>query len=227
MLSLVSPCHTGPLRFLPRTPVSIDTVLNGPTNAKIPIVDGVLLFGSVVFRPSKTYKFRQAWKVIPEADLPPTEEETATDTDAQKAARQRDDDMVHRLTLALEKQAPRFKIKEMTAAWPRGRVHLIVKALLKKFRARDAMSELEFESVQDAIWAACMKRKTVETNADIVPLSIKHAHLRLGHMNEETTRKTAKLLGWELSTGSISPCANCANGKRVGRRFSRKMPVLQ
>jgi hypothetical protein len=32
----------------------------------------------------------------------------------------------------------------MTAAWPNGKVHLIVKTLLQKFRPHDAMSELEF-----------------------------------------------------------------------------------
>jgi hypothetical protein len=51
---------------------------------------------------------------------------------------------VYCLTLALEKQATRFIFKGMTSAWPNGKAHLIVKALLQKFRPHDAMSELEF-----------------------------------------------------------------------------------
>jgi hypothetical protein len=51
MLSLVSPCHTGPLRFLPRTPVSIDTVLNGPTNLPVDALDDprVVLAEGILF----------------------------------------------------------------------------------------------------------------------------------------------------------------------------------
>jgi hypothetical protein len=61
-----------------------------------------------------------------------------------KAARQRNDDAVYCLTLDLEQQATRFIFKGITAAWPNGKAHLIVKALLQKFRPHDAMSDLEF-----------------------------------------------------------------------------------
>jgi hypothetical protein len=83
-------------------------------------------------------------KETPEADLPHKEEEEASDTDEQKAARQLNDDAVYCLTLTLEKQATRFILKGMTTAWPNGEAHLIVKSLLQKFRPQDAMSKLEF-----------------------------------------------------------------------------------
>jgi hypothetical protein len=76
--------------------------------------------------------------------MPRQEEKKATDTDDMKAARQRNDDVVYCLTLVLEQQATGFIFKGMTAAWSNGKAHLIVKALLQKFRPHDAMSELEF-----------------------------------------------------------------------------------
>ena len=39
------------------------------------------------------------------------------------------------------------------------------------------------------------------------------AHARLGHMNENKTRKTAKALGWILKPGNFETCIGCAEGK--------------
>jgi hypothetical protein len=46
-----------------------------------------------------------------------------------------------------------------------------------------------------------------------VSLSIKQAHLRLGHMSEEATRKASQALGWKLTAGPLAPCEECAIGK--------------
>jgi hypothetical protein len=56
-------------------------------NAKVPIFDGSQESFAVWWLRfqtfAKTYKFRRVLKATPEADLPTTEEEQATDTDAQ------------------------------------------------------------------------------------------------------------------------------------------------
>jgi hypothetical protein len=76
----------------------MSTLLN-VKNAMVPVFDGtqegfsIWLLRFQTF--AKTYKFRRVLTATPEADLPPTEEEVATDTDDQKAARQRNDDAVY------------------------------------------------------------------------------------------------------------------------------------
>jgi hypothetical protein len=100
------------------------TLLN-VKNAKIPVFDETkenfpvrwLRFQTF----AKTYKSRQMLKETPEADLPCKEEEEASDSDEQKVARQRNDDAVYCLTLALEKQATRFIFKGMTSVRPNGK----------------------------------------------------------------------------------------------------------
>jgi hypothetical protein len=44
-------------------------------------------------------------------------------------------------------------------------------------------------------------------------MSIKQTHEKLGHSAEDTTRKTAKQLGWTLSPGMLEPCDVCAAAK--------------
>jgi hypothetical protein len=46
------------------------------------------------------------------------------------------------------------------------------------------------------------------------------ARLRLGHMSEEATRKTATAIDWKLKAGPKAPCESCAIGK--GRQ--KKLP---
>ena len=44
-------------------------------------------------------------------------------------------------------------------------------------------------------------------------VSIVKAHDKLGHMDEEATRKTAKQLGWTITRGTLPKCESCAKGK--------------
>jgi hypothetical protein len=46
-----------------------------------------------------------------------------------------------------------------------------------------------------------------------VKMSIKTAHERLGHCDEEKTRKIAKHLGWELTRGNLPPCEGCTEAR--------------
>jgi hypothetical protein len=53
-----------------------------------------------------------------------------------------------------------------------------------------------------------------ESAKDKAPrLSIRDAHLRLGHTPEDLTRKIAAQLGWELQRGTLAPCDGCTVGK--------------
>jgi hypothetical protein len=51
------------------------------------------------------------------------------------------------------------------------------------------------ETAKEVLWAAYMRRKTLETaavaSAAVTQLSIQQAHLRVGHMSEEEKHKEA------------------------------------
>jgi hypothetical protein len=57
-----------------------------------------------------------------------------------------------------------------------------------------------------------------------VKLNVQQAHERLGHCGEDLTRKTAKLMGWELSPGGLEPCQACAAGKAKQKNVSKASP---
>jgi hypothetical protein len=38
-------------------------------------------------------------------------------------------------------------------------------------------------------------------------------HDKLGHCNEDMTRKAAKLLGFEIASGNVTPCEACTIAK--------------
>ena len=44
-------------------------------------------------------------------------------------------------------------------------------------------------------------------------MMIQQVHEHLGHCGEEATCKTAKELGWTLTSGTLNPCEACATGK--------------
>jgi hypothetical protein len=44
-------------------------------------------------------------------------------------------------------------------------------------------------------------------------MTIKQAHGKLGHSNEDATRKAARYLGWELKPGTLKSCESCAAAK--------------
>jgi hypothetical protein len=91
-------------------------------------------------------KFIKAVSKDKEVEMPGKEEDAATDTTANAAARSRNDTAVYYLTLAFETPASmKFLFMGMTnPEWPSGLAHLIIKALLRKFKPEDATSGLEF-----------------------------------------------------------------------------------
>lgn len=77
--------------------------------------------------------------------------------------------------------------------------------------------DIEVKTGEGAIYAACLKRRQHEVGAAGVEvkqkISVLKAHQLLGHINEEATRKTAKILGWDLKPGSLGVCESCTVAK--------------
>ena len=46
-----------------------------------------------------------------------------------------------------------------------------------------------------------------------VRMGIEKAHRLLGHGDENSTRLTAKKLGWVITPGKLKPCEHCAKAK--------------
>jgi hypothetical protein len=57
---------------------------------------------------------------------------------------------------------------------------------------------------------------TTTALAQVTKMNVKQAHQKFGHCNEDTTRKMAKELGWDLSRGGLGMCESCttANAKQ-------------
>lgn len=53
-------------------------------------------------------------------------------------------------------------------------------------------------------------------------MSIQKAHELLGHGDENTTRQSAKSLGWRITRGSLKPCVSCAVAKAKAKNTSKK-----
>jgi hypothetical protein len=76
--------------------------------------------------------------------------------------------------------------------------------------------DIKIETGRGCVFAACFRRSSAqqeELSMTNIRMDILQAHRRLGHMNEDTTRKTAKELGWEIDPGSLQPCEACAVAK--------------
>ena len=52
-------------------------------------------------------------------------------------------------------------------------------------------------------------------------MTLKDAHERFGHMNEELTRKSAKHLGIHLGKGTMAPCLACSTAKAKEKKLPR------
>ena len=49
-------------------------------------------------------------------------------------------------------------------------------------------------------------------------LSITEVHDKLGHMNEDMARKTATVIGWNLTSDGMKPCEACAAGGKAKQK---------
>jgi hypothetical protein len=74
------------------------------------------------------------------------------------------------------------------------------------------------------LFAIYLKRKDEVGGAvqdTLVKMSLVQAHDKLGHMSEDATRKTAKQLGWHMTSGHIHPCESCTVGKAKQRNVPK------
>ena len=65
---------------------------------------------------------------------------------------------------------------------------------------------------------------TEEANKQMKTVSIIEAHQQLGHMNEADTRKTAKMLGWTITRGSLGVCEECGIAKAKQKNVKIAVP---
>jgi hypothetical protein len=73
-----------------------------------------------------------------------------------------------------------------------------------------------------------IKRTEIAAPALKLSMSMDKAHRLLGHISEETTRKTAKHLGWEIEKGTLNPCVSCTIGKAKQKNTAKgKHPMCK
>ena len=81
--------------------------------------------------------------------------------------------------------------------------------------------DIVVKTPRGAIFAAHFVRDS-EVNAASTEagtsMNINKAHALLGHRDEDSTRNTAKHLGWRITRGTLDPCVHCAKAKAKQRR---------
>ena len=81
---------------------------------------------------------------------------------------------------------------------------------------QELVFDIKIGTAKGMLYGIYLKRVGGETGMagkDTITLSIKDAHEKLGHVDEEKIRQTAKELGWTLTKGKLLPCEECAQGK--------------
>ena len=53
-------------------------------------------------------------------------------------------------------------------------------------------------------------------------MGIEKAHRLLGHGDENSTRLTAKKLGWVITPGKLKPCEHCAKSKAKQKNVTKR-----
>lgn len=84
--------------------------------------------------------------------------------------------------------------------------------------------DIKISTEKGAVYAAYFKRDTEIAGAaqmKPVKMNVSQAHRKLGHMNEEMTRKTAKELEIVVTQGGLGPCDSCAAGKAKQKNLPR------
>ena len=84
--------------------------------------------------------------------------------------------------------------------------------------------DIVVKTSRGAIFAARFIRQS-ETNAAStekgLSMNINKAHALLGHGDEESTRETARALGWVITRGKMTPCVHCAKSKAKQKNTSK------
>jgi hypothetical protein len=61
-----------------------------------------------------------------------------------------------------------------------------------------------------------------EATADCTVMSFKKAHSLLGHVSEDYTRATAKVLGWKITRGTLGACDACTTAKAKQKNVPKR-----
>jgi hypothetical protein len=84
-----------------------------------------------------------------------------------------------------------------------------------KNNGHEVMFDIEIPTPRGVIYAMYLQcgHEVVGAASHKMRTTIKQAHDKFGHCNEDAMRKIAKQLGWELIPGSLGACKLCAAGK--------------
>jgi hypothetical protein len=63
------------------------------------------------------------------------------------------------------------------------------------------------------LYVMYVRRSEIANPALVTTMTVEKAHCLLGHQSEDTTRKIAKYIGWEITKGALKPCLSCSIGK--------------
>jgi hypothetical protein len=83
--------------------------------------------------------------------------------------------------------------------------------------------DLKIKTKEGCIFVMYMHREGVEVAAIQAETHRKiNIEKVIGHMSNDTTRATAKALGWEITRGSMQICESCAVGKAKQKNVPKK-----
>ena len=79
--------------------------------------------------------------------------------------------------------------------------------------------DIKISTAKGALYCMCLRREVAAVGVESISpnkgkaISINTAHQIFGHVDENSTRKMAKQLGYELSRGTLKACESCAIAK--------------
>ena len=85
--------------------------------------------------------------------------------------------------------------------------------------------DIVIKTAYGAIYAGRFIRKTEISAASVtkgVAMNVNKAHSLLGHGDEESTRATARHLGWTITRGALKPCVYCARSKARQKNVTKE-----
>jgi hypothetical protein len=89
--------------------------------------------------------------------------------------------------------------------------------------------DIKIETGRGCVFAACFRRRIDEHSEfgfSNIRMNILQAHRRLGHSNEDTTRKIDRSLGWDITRGSLDTCEACAVAKAQQKNVAKVSKTL-
>ena len=107
--------------------------------------------------------------------------------------------------------------------------------LISPCKSSTIMFDIVIKTPQGCIFATMLTRSheitatNVQENKEpklkpkIPTMTLMDAHRKLGHCDVEKAKRTAKAMGWRLTSSTMDPCAACAMGKAKQKMYQRKV----